>query len=82
VESQEPDETVCGRQQHERQQALSLQHPGTQAVGDTSGGTLDSFKKFVRQKTNQIRKEYGCKAVEYSVEMQGGQVRLKAKPKT
>jgi len=50
--------------------------------GDTSGGSLDSFKKFVRQKTSQIRKEYGCKAVEYSVEMKGGQVKLKAKPKT
>jgi hypothetical protein len=51
-------------------------------AGDKSAGTLDSFKKFVRQKTSQIRKEYGCPAVEYSVEVQSGHVRLKAKPKT
>lgn len=49
--------------------------------GDKTAGTLDSFRKFVRQKTSQIRKEYDCPAVEYSVEVQSGQVRLKAKPK-
>ena len=51
-------------------------------AGDKTGGTLDSFKKFVRQKTSQIRNEYGCPAVEYSVEVHSGQVKLKAKPKT
>jgi hypothetical protein len=52
-----------------------------QYAGDKSGGTLDSFVKFVRQKTSQIRNEYGCPAVEYSVEIKNGQVKLKAKPK-
>jgi hypothetical protein len=51
-------------------------------TGGEKSPTLDSFKKFVRQKTAQIRKEHDCKAVEYSVEMQNGQVRLTAKPKT
>ena len=51
-------------------------------AGDTNTASLDSFKKFVQQKTAQIRKEYGCEAVEYSVEMKGGQVKLKAKPKS
>jgi len=51
-------------------------------TGDKNSPNLDSFKKFVRQKTAQLRKEYACDAVEYSVEMQGGQVKLKAKPKT
>ena len=50
--------------------------------GDTSAGSLDSFKNFVRQKTAQLRKEYGCQAVEYSVETHNGQVKLKAKPKS
>jgi hypothetical protein len=50
--------------------------------GEKSSASLASFKKFVHQKTEQLRKEYGCKAVEYSVELQGGQVKLKAKPKT
>lgn len=43
---------------------------------------FDSFKQFVQKKTEQIRKDYGCHAVEYSVEMENGQVRLKAKAKT
>ena len=50
--------------------------------GDQAGGTLDSFTKFVRQKTAQLRKDFGCQAVEYSVETQGGHVKLKAKPKS
>jgi hypothetical protein len=44
-------------------------------------GNLESFERFVQTKTEQIRKQYGCHAVEYSVEMEGGQVRLKAKAK-
>ncbi len=50
--------------------------------GDKNAASLDSFKKFVRQKTEQLRKEFDCKTVEYSVEVQDGQVKLKAKPKT
>lgn len=46
-----------------------------------SGASFDSFKAFVKKKTEQIRKDYGCHAVEYSVEMENGQVRLKAKAK-
>ena len=53
-----------------------------QAGQDTSkSGNLESFTSFVRNKTAQIRQEYGCQAVEYTVEMQDGQVRLKAKAK-
>jgi hypothetical protein len=44
--------------------------------------SFDSFKAFVKKKTDQIRSEYGCPGVEYSVEMQAGQVRLKAKAKS
>jgi len=50
-------------------------------AGEKTPGTLDSFKKFVRQKTTDIRKQYGCTAVEYSVEFKNGQAKLKAKPK-
>lgn len=60
-------------------QALSS---ARQEAGDAGSGNLASFKKFVRRKTAEIRKEYGCPAVEYSVEIKDGQVRLKAKPKT
>ena len=43
--------------------------------------SFESFKRFVAGKTDQIRKEFGCHAVEYSVETQDGQVKLKAKAK-
>lgn len=51
-------------------------------AGDNASGNLSSFKNFVRQKTAQIRKDYDCPKVEYSVELKDGQVKLKAKPKT
>ena len=47
----------------------------------TDTASLDSFRSFVKQKTQQIRKDYGCQSVEYTVEVQDGQVRLKAKAK-
>jgi len=49
--------------------------------GEAVSGNLNSFASFVEKKTAQIRKQYGCHAVEYSVEMQDGQVKLKAKAK-
>jgi hypothetical protein len=51
-----------------------------ESVADNA--SLDSFATFVRKKTDQIRKQSGCLAVEYSVEMQDGQVKLKAKAKS
>lgn len=42
-------------------------------------GTFESFQQFVKRKTEQLRKEYGTSKVEYAVEVEDGQVRLKAK---
>jgi len=52
-------------------------------AGDANAkaASIDSFKAFVAKKTEQIRKDYGCHSVEYSVEMEDGQVKLKAKAK-
>jgi len=50
--------------------------------GEAVSGNLDAFSNFVRNKTTQIRKQYGCQVVEYSVELQDGQVKLKAKAKS
>ena len=50
-------------------------------AGAKENASLESFKKFVQQKTTQLRKEYNCQTVEYSVEVLDGQVKLKAKPK-
>ena len=50
--------------------------------GETVTGNFDSFASFVKKKTNEIRKQHSCQAVEYSVELQNGQVKLKAKAKS
>jgi len=42
-------------------------------------GNFESFQQFVKKKTEQLRKEYGTSTVEYAVEVEEGQVRLKAK---
>ena len=52
-------------------------------TGESSGtANMDSFKAFLKKKTDQIRKEYGCNSVEYSVELDGGKVKLKARAKS
>ena len=50
--------------------------------GEAVNGDLSSFSAFVNKKTDQIRKQYSCEKVEYTVELQNGQVKLKAKAKT
>ena len=50
-------------------------------AGENVSGNLDSFSTFVQKKTAEIRKQYGCQDVEFSVELAGGQVKLKAKAK-
>jgi hypothetical protein len=50
-------------------------------AGENVSGNFDSFTTFVQKKTEQIRKQYKCESVEYSVELAEGQVKLKAKAK-
>ena len=50
-------------------------------AGESVSGNLDSFASFVQKKTDQIRKQHGCESVVYTVEMEAGKVRLKAKAK-
>jgi hypothetical protein len=51
-------------------------------AGEKVSGDFDSFTSFVQKKTQQIRKQYSCENVEYSVELADGHVKLKAKAKT
>ncbi len=51
-------------------------------AGENVSGNIDSFLTFVQKKTQQIRKQYHCENVEYSVELAEGHVKLKAKAKT
>jgi hypothetical protein len=50
-------------------------------AGESVSGNLDSFATFVQKKTEQIRKQYHCEGVEFSVELADGHVKLKAKAK-
>ena len=75
----------CADARAERDQVRKLYQALTEAKkksGEAVSGNLESFSSFVQKKTEQIRKQYGCEAVEYSVEMQNGHVKLKAKAKT
>ncbi len=47
----------------------------------TDALTLDNFQDFVRQKTQQLRKQAGAAQVEYAITMEDGQVKLKARTK-
>ena len=51
-------------------------------AGEKVSGDIDSFLTFVQKKTQQIRKQYHCENVDYSVEIAEGHVKLKAKAKT
>jgi hypothetical protein len=84
VADDKPFSIACSEPKSESKNVESLFKALSDArtkAGEKSTANLDSFKKFVQQKTTEIRKQYGCQAVEYSIEMQGGKVKLKAKPK-
>jgi hypothetical protein len=68
----------------EREKVASLYNALIDAkkkAGEKVSGNLDSFASFVHKKTAEIRKQHGCEKVVYSVEVQNGQVKLKAKAK-
>jgi len=82
--SDQPFSVQCSGEAAEREQVESLYKALTEAkqkAGEKVSGNLDSFAAFVKRKTSEIRRQHGCDTVEYSVEMQGGQVKLKAKAK-
>lgn len=43
--------------------------------------SLETFIGFLRAKTKEIQARFGCPAVQYTVDVQDGRVRLKARPK-
>jgi hypothetical protein len=75
---------LCSDARAEHDQVEKLYKALTEAkkkAGESVTGNMESFASFVQKKTDQIRKQHGCQSVEYTVEMQDGQVRLKAKAK-
>ncbi len=70
--------------QSEREQVERLYNTLVAAkkkAGENVTGNIESFTTFVQKKTEQIRKQYKCDNVEYSVELTDGGVKLKAKAK-
>jgi len=83
--SDRPFSVQCSGALAEREQVESLYRALSEAkqkLGEEVSGNLESFATFVRKKTAEIRKEHNCQAVVYSVEVQDGQVKLKAKAKS
>jgi hypothetical protein len=77
--------TLHSVDQAEREQVERLYNTLVAAkkkAGENVSGNFDSFTTFVQKKTEQIRKQYHCEDVEYSVELTNGHVKLKAKAKT
>ena len=77
--------TLHSVDQGEREQVERLYNTLVAAkkkAGENVSGGIDSFTAFVQKKTEQIRKQYKCENVEYSVEITDGGVKLKAKAKT
>jgi hypothetical protein len=83
--SGQPFSVHCTGAAAEREQVESLYNALAEAkkkAGEKVSGDLDSFAAFVKKKTSEIRKQHGCETVVYSIELQGGQVKLKAKAKS
>jgi hypothetical protein len=85
AETKEPFSVQYSGAAAEREEVASLYKALTEAKqksGEKVSGNLASFAAFVQKKTTEIRKQHGCDKVVYSVEMQDGQVKLKAKAKS
>jgi hypothetical protein len=79
-----PFTVECSDAQAEREQVETLYRVLTDAkkkAGEAVSGNIDSFTSFVQKKTAQLRKQHHCASVEYTVEVQDGHVKLKAKAK-
>jgi hypothetical protein len=82
--AEKPFSIQCSDAAGEREKVESLYKALSEAKvksGEKVSGSLDSFAAFVQKKTAEIRKQQGCQSVVYSVEVEGGHVKLKAKAK-
>jgi len=80
----EPFSVQCSDAEGEREKVEALYkalNAAKEKSGEKVAGSFDSFAAFVNKKTGELRKQHKCDAVVYSVEMQDGQVKLKAKAK-
>src|SRR5262249_16217590 len=71
---EKPFSMACTDAQAEKDQVEKLYEALAKAKQKSGKGIgdLDSFTAFVQKKTDQIRKQYGCQAVEFTVDLADG----------
>ena len=84
-EEQQEYHVACSDPEKEEETVRSLfavmARAKKKAGEEVPDSSFESFRAFLKRKTEQIRKDYNCSSVEYSVETNRGHVRLKAKAK-
>jgi hypothetical protein len=77
---------ACSDPDREREKVSDLYNvllEAKKSAGEkTDALTLENFTSFVRQKTAQLKQQAKCDAVEYAVQIENGQIKLKARVKT
>lgn len=77
-----PAHITLGNPLKESEQVQALYHKMMDAKGELGQNAhlnFEQFHKFVRNKTEQLKKQMRCRQVEYTVSVEGGRVNLKAK---
>jgi hypothetical protein len=76
----------CQDPDHENKKVENLyaafRHAKEQAGEDTGRLTLEAFQQFVRQKTDDLKKQQSAHEVEFIVTVEGTHARLKARVKS
>jgi len=57
---------------------VALSRAQDEAGGNAKPMSLDQFRQFIRKKTQQLKDSTHCREVEYRVEVEDGEVKLKA----
>ena len=76
---------ACSDPDREREKVSALYNvllEAKKSAGEkTDALTLENFTSFVRQKTAQLKQQAKCDSVEYAVQIENGQIKLKARVK-
>lgn len=83
ISEPEPFRVACSDVDKENNKVRALYEAmveaGKQSKAKVPAGSFESFQKFVKKKTDQLRKDFAAASVEYAVEVEKGHVKLKAK---
>jgi hypothetical protein len=81
-----PYAVSCKDPEHEKKKVELLYtafHEAKEQAGESTDSlTIETFQQFVRQKTEQLKKQKGAQEVEYIINVEGKHARLKARVKS